>query len=100
MPKQVKQPRIGLLAAETTLSWGFHMYEATFPAGTLCRLAANQPARADGRLPYFIAGQPSSYKRDTQQVPKEAFDSWQDTYGFLVEPEAVVARVLPGRRKN
>lgn len=100
MPKKAKQPRIGLLAAETHRAWGFGLYTAVFPAGTLCRLATNQPARENGQQPYFIAGQPASYKSESQEVPKLAFDSWQDTYGFLVEPEEVVARVLPGRKKR
>lgn len=91
--KQAKQGRLGLLSSKHSSYWGWgNAHEAVFAAGTLCELADNLPARADGRKGYWIKGKPVTHSLNKPESPKADFDSWHETYGFLVEPDLVVAK--------
>ena len=96
----MEQPKTGLLAKETAIGWGWGLYVATFPAGTLCRLASNLPADKDGKMAYWIEGNPISFCSDSQTVSKDDFESWKETYGFRVSHDEVVGRKPVVRKKK
>lgn len=94
-----KQPKIALLSNEYSVCWGWGgKWEARFAPGTLCRIATNLPAK-DGKLRYWIRGKPVAICLDGQNAPQSDFDSWHDTYGFLVDTEAVTGRATIKRKR-
>lgn len=82
------QANRAVLLAPKTFVWGWGMYEATFPAGTPCKLAVNQPI-INGFRPYWIVGKPESFCRPSQKATKQDFSSWEHNYGFLVDAHEV-----------
>lgn len=66
-----------------TLTYGWANIPVTFPQGTPCLPAHNQPKDSQGRARYWIDGNP--------EPDNVILSGWIETYGFLVTHDDVEA---------